>query len=96
MNISSIWPLSLPVVAHCLTNCGCDRLPMIVVMTIDTGTVISAMSASTGEIQNMKTSTPRMVSTDVTSWLIVCCRVMAMLSVSLVARLSTSPRCWSK
>ena len=38
-----------------------------------------------------------MVSSEVTSWLSVCCSVCAMLSVSLVARLSTSPRCcWSK
>ena len=28
VNISSMWPLSRPVVAHCATNCGCDRLPI--------------------------------------------------------------------
>ena len=26
--ISSMWPLSLPVVAHCWMNCGCARLPI--------------------------------------------------------------------
>ncbi len=97
VNISSMWPLSLPVVDHWSTNCGCDRLPIRVVIQIDTGTVTSAMIASSGEIQNMNASTPMIVSTDVISWLNVCCSVWAMLSVSLVARLSTSPRgCWSK
>ena len=52
------------------------------------------MSASTGEIQNIMPITPMTVSTDVTIWLMLCCRLWAMLSVSLVARLSTSPRCW--
>ena len=28
--ISSMCPLSLPVVAHCWTNCGCARLPILV------------------------------------------------------------------
>jgi hypothetical protein len=97
VNISSMWPLSRPVVAHCATNCGCDRLPIVVVTSTDTGTVTSAMTANSGEIQNITASTPMMVSSEVTSWLNVCCSVWAMLSVSLVARESTSPRgCWSK
>ena len=70
---------------------------MRVVMNTDTGTVTSAMTASTGEIQNITASTPMMVSSEVSSWLRVCCRVCATLSMSLVARLSTSPRdCRSK
>src|SRR5258705_10221394 len=68
--ISSMWPLSLPVVAHCRTNCGCERLPIAAVMTTDTGTVINAMSASSGEIHNITTSTPMIVRSDVTSLLI--------------------------
>ena len=32
------------------------------------------------------------VSREVSSWLIVCCRDWAMLSMSLVTRLSSSPR----
>ena len=92
-----MWPLSRPVVAHCSTNCGWARLPILVVTSTDTGTVTSAISASSGEIQNIIASTPTMVSSEVTSWLRVCCSVWAMLSMSLVARLSTSPRgCWSK
>src|SRR5918997_1934279 len=65
VNISSMWPLSRPVVAHWATNCGCDRLPTIVVTQIDTGTVTTAISASSGEIQNITTSTPTMVSSAV-------------------------------
>ena len=43
------------------------------------------------------TSTPTTVSSEVSSWLSVCCSVCAMLSMSLVTRLSSSPRgCWSK
>ena len=45
-----------------------------VVTSIDSGTVTSAISASSGEIQNIIASTPTMVSSDVMSWLIVCCR----------------------
>ena len=97
VNISSMCPLSLPVVDHCWTNCGCARLPIAAATSTETGTVTSAISASSGEIQNIMASTPTMVSSEVTSWLSVCCSVCAMLSMSLVARLSTSPRgCWSK
>ena len=43
------------------------------------------------------TTTKTTVSNDVSSWLMVCCRVWLMLSMSLVTRLSSSPRgCWSK
>jgi hypothetical protein len=92
-----MWPLSLPVVAHCATKLGCERLPTAIVMRNDTGTVTSAITASRGEIQNIAPSTPTIVSSAVMSWANVCCKVWAMLSVSFVARLSTSPRgCWSK
>ena len=65
--------------------------------TIEIGTEISAISASSGEIQNIIASTATTVSREVSSWLIVCCRVWLMLSMSLVTRLSSSPRgCWSK
>ena len=78
-------------------NCGCARLPISAVTNTDSGTVTSAITASSGEIQNIMTSTPTMVSSEVISWLSVCCRVCATLSMSLVARLSTSPRgCLSK
>ena len=84
-------------VFHCCTKCGCDRLPTRVATTNDSGTVTSATSASSGEIQNIIASTPTMVSSELMSWPIDCCSVCPMLSMSLVARLSTSPRCrWSK
>ena len=78
-------------------NCGWARLPILAATSTDTGTVTSAITASSGEIQNIMASTPMIVSSEVTIWLSVCCRVCAMLSMSLVARLSTSPRgCLSK
>ena len=43
---------------------------------------------------NIITSTPINESTDVSSWLSVCCRLCEMLSMSLVTRLSRSPRGW--
>ena len=92
--ISSMWPLSLPVVDHCLTNCGWARLPIRATSETDTGTVTSAISASSGEIQNIMASTPTMVSSEVTIWLSVCCRDWARLSMSLVTRLRISPRGW--
>ena len=42
--------------------------------SIDSGIVTSAISASSGEIQNIIASTPTTVSSEVSSWLIVCCR----------------------
>ena len=47
-------PFSLPVVDHCWMNCGCACLPIrIAATTIDSGTVTSAITASSGEIQNI-------------------------------------------
>ena len=64
---------------------------------IPTGTVTSAISASVGEIENIIASTPMTVSSETSSWLIVCCSVWLMLSMSLVTRESSSPRgCRSK
>ena len=61
---------------------------------IDSGTVTRATSASTDEIVNIITATPISGSTDVSIWLSVCCRLWARLSMSLVTRLSRSPRGW--
>ena len=44
-----MWPLSLPVVDHWLTNCGLERFAMVSVMYMDRGTVTSATTARTGE-----------------------------------------------
>ncbi len=60
----------------------------------DSGIEISATSASGGETTIIMASTPSTVSNEVSSWLIVCCRLCETLSMSLVTRLSTSPRCW--
>jgi len=42
---------------------------------------------------NADSSTPITVSSEVSSWLMVCCRLCEMLSMSFVTRLSSSPRC---
>ena len=79
---------------HWAMNSFCERLAICCVTSTDSGTATSAITASSGEITNIITSTPTMVSSDVSSWLSVCCSVCAMLSMSLVTRLSSSPRGW--
>ena len=56
--------------------------------------VMIATSDSSGEIVIIMISTPTRVSVDVSSWLSVCCRLCARLSMSFVTRLSMSPRGW--
>ena len=92
--ISSMCALSLPVVAHCLMKFGCARLPIFAATTADSGTVTSAITASSGEIRNIMISTPITVSSDETICDSVCCSDIARLSMSLVTRESTSPRGW--
>ena len=70
------------------------RLPIIAVTTIVIGIVTRAMSASSGEIQTIIATIATTVSSEVSSWLSVCCRLCATLSMSLVTRLSSSPRGW--
>ena len=65
-------------------SCACAKT--------DTGTVVSATTASSGEIVNIMIATPISSRTEVSIWLSVCCRLWAMLSMSLVTRLSRSPR----
>ena len=79
-------------VRHCATNCPWDRFMIARVAASDTGTLSSATRASSGLIQIIIASTASTVSSDWSSWLIVCCRVWLMLSMSLVTRLSSSPR----
>ena len=96
-NVSSMWELSRPVERHCSMNIPCERFMTWAVTTMDTGTDTRAIRASSGEIHSIIASTATTVSTDVSSWLIVCWRVCETLSMSLVARLSSSPRgCRSK
>ena len=52
------------------------------------------MTASSGEIQIIIAIIAMTVSSEVSSWLRVCCRLCATLSMSLVTRLSSSPRGW--
>ena len=95
--VSSMCALSVPVRRHWVTNRPCDRDITCLVSISEIGTEARATSASTGEIQSIIPSTATTVSSDVISWLIVCCSVWLMLSMSLVTRLSSSPRgCRSK
>ena len=88
---------SSPVDFQFCANSFWERLPMTVVTTPATGTESSATSASVGEIQNIMASTPITMSSEFSSCERVCCSVCDTLSMSLVTRLSTSPRaCLSK
>ena len=89
--------LSLPVRRHCSMNSPWERCITCLVTISESGTEISATRASSGEIQTITPSTATTVSSEVISWLIVCCSVVLTLSMSLVTRLSSSPRgCRSK
>ncbi len=81
-------------VFHWVTKCRFDRFATTAVTTTDAGAMRIATSASSGEIHTIITTRPSRVSTDSTSWLIDCCRPCEMLSMSLVTRLSRSPREW--
>ena len=95
--VSSMWALSWPVRRHWSMNMPWLRFITAPVTTIVTGTVTSATSASCQEIENIITTTKTTVSNEVSSWLMVCCSDWLMLSMSLVTRLSSSPRgCLSK
>ncbi len=89
--ISSTNPLSVPVRAHWAANWVCERRAMRTVVAIAAGTTSSEMIASSGLIVSMIRRTPTTVSTEVIAWVIVCWRVVAMLSMSFVTRLSVSP-----
>ena len=94
MKASSTWALSDPVWRHWSTNFALERLVMPFIVKIDSGTMATVIRASSGEISIIMTSTPTSVSVDVSSWLRVCWRLWATLSMSLVTRLSRSPRGW--
>ena len=70
--ISSMWPLSEPVRAHWATNCFWERPAMRTVTAIDSGTVISEITARSGLIVSIMIRTPMTVSTDVISWVRLC------------------------
>ena len=78
---------------HWAMNRGRARLPITFISHTDVGTVVRAIVAISGEIVYIITTTPITVSSDVRIWLVVCCRLCDRLSMSLVTRLSRSPRC---
>ena len=65
---------------------------MKTVTPIESGTVSSEMMARIGLIQSIIARTPMIVHSAVMSWVSVCWSEFAMLSMSLVTRLSVSPR----
>ena len=71
---------------------GRERRAMKTVVAMADGTTSSEITARSGLIVNMISRTPMTVRTDVIAWVIVCCRVWAMLSMSFVTRLRVSPR----
>ena len=91
---SSTWALSAPVCLHWAMKRGRARALIVFIVHSDTGTVTSATTASSGEMVNIITTTPMSVSVDTRIWLMVCWRLWARLSMSLVTRLSRSPRGW--
>ena len=58
----------------------------------ESGTVTSATTVSIGEMVIIITTTPIRVSEETRIWLMVCWRLWERLSMSLVTRLSRSPR----
>ena len=88
-----MWALSRPVFVHCATNSRCERRAIARVTTIDSGTVSSARPVSSGEMLSIISSTVATVSTALSNWVMVIDSDVCRLSMSLVTRLSTSPRC---
>ena len=79
---------------HCATNLARDRLVISFIVHSDSGMLTSATRASTHETTNIITRVPTSVRVDVSIWQSVCCMPWARLSMSLVTRLSRSPRAW--
>ena len=75
VNASSMCALSAPVCFHCATNCFCERLAIRVVTSIESG--IGDQRDQRQQRRDRRTSspsTPTTVSSEVSSWLSVCCR----------------------
>ena len=73
-------------------NRFCDRFITCAVISTVSGTEISTTRASGGDSQNINASTPITVKMLLSICARVCCSDWAMLSMSLVTRLSNSPR----
>lgn len=101
--LTSAWPekasstraFRRPTFFHWIPNAFCERGPMTPKITpIRGGSATSATSASCHEIENIMISTPITVSTEVRAPPDSdCCMVCVMLSMSLVTREISSPRC---
>ncbi|MBN9325972.1 MAG: thioesterase family protein, partial [Cellulomonas sp.] len=92
-NDSSTRAFSRPTLRHWMPNAFCERGPMIPKITPINGRDTRATSASFQLIENIMTSTPITVSTEVSAPDSDCCMVCVMLSMSLVTREISSPRC---
>ncbi|OMC32097.1 hypothetical protein A5739_11895 [Mycobacterium colombiense] len=77
---------------HWATNSRWERRAIARVANRDNGTVSTVITTSSGEMDTIIASTATTVRTDVSSWLIVIDSDDWMLSMSLVTRLSSSPR----
>ena len=93
--ISSMCPFRVPVRSHWAANWRWERDAMSTVSTIESGTVRSEMTASSGLMRNIISRIPITVNSDVMSWVRLCWSVFEMLSMSFVTRLRMSPRGWS-
>ena len=87
-----MWALRRPILVHWATNRRWDRRAIARVASSDIGTVSTVIKTSSGEMETIIASTATTVRTAVTSWLIVMDSDDWTLSISLVTRLSSSPR----
>ncbi len=85
--------LRRPTFFHCSPKAFCDLGPMTPKITAMSGSETRATSASCHEMLNIMMSTPTTVSTEVRALESDCCIVCVMLSMSLVTREISSPRC---
>src|SRR5258708_24930845 len=58
VKFSSMWPLSLPVVDRCLTNCGCAFFPIHITIRMEAGTGTQRATSSGQEIHKNAGETP--------------------------------------
>src|ERR1700758_4907973 len=87
-----MWALRRPVLVHWATNKRCERRVIARIASSDIGTVNKVIKAKSGEMDTIMTHTATTVRADVNSWLIVIDSDDWTLSISLVTRLSSSPR----
>jgi hypothetical protein len=89
---SSTCAFSSPVSVHCLAKWAWERRATNTVIRVDSGTVATAIAASRGEIQSIMARDPHSIRKDMMSCVRSWFMAWAMLSMSFVARLRTSPR----